>query len=188
MGKPLDSEPNSAGKKRDEEEESGANEPGSRSSESKDDSEAREVRAISEVDLPRSQIQKDGERPGKRRKTDTGEPGEPHASSPEEDEPPAKSSSPAPRARSPTPPVALPAFPRPRKPEAPSKSVLALQGLDKALIEAEVVDPATTVPLDTGAKGAQDERTGLSGRIRSRLKDLGITELFAGPSRSPAPY
>ncbi|KAI1797370.1 DEAD-domain-containing protein [Ganoderma leucocontextum] len=177
-GKPLGSEPNTAGKTPNEEDESGADASESGGYESEGVSEAEEVRSIPEVVIPGTQVQKDGERPGKRRKIDTGEPDEPHASSPEEDEPLAKSS-PAPRRRSPTPPVALSAFPQPRKPEAPSKSVLALQGLDKALIEAEVVDPAATVPLDVDAKDAQDERTGLSGRMRNRLKDLGITELFA---------
>lgn len=143
------------------------------------------MRSLHDVAIPSTRAQKDGERARKRRKTDTGQPDVPRASSPEEHEPPTKSSHPpALRARSSTPPAALPVFPQPRRPEAPSKSVLALQGLDKALIEAEVVDPATTVPLDAGAKDALDERTGLSGRIRSRLKDLGITELFAGPSQS----
>ncbi len=61
--------------------------------------------------------------------------------------------------------------------------MLALQGLDKALIEAEIVNPATTLPLDA-AKDGQDERTGLSGKMRRRLQDLGITELFAGLSAS----
>ncbi|RPD61095.1 DEAD-domain-containing protein [Lentinus tigrinus ALCF2SS1-7] len=119
-----------------------------------------------------------GERPKKRRKLDTPPL---RASSPpkddieveENEQPPSE-----PRPRSPTPPVALPAFPQPRRPEAPSRTVLALQGLDKALIEAQVVDPATTLPLET-SKDAQDERTGLSGKMRRRLQDLGITELFA---------
>ncbi|KAI0749568.1 DEAD-domain-containing protein [Daedaleopsis nitida] len=84
----------------------------------------------------------------------------------------------APRRRSPTPPIALPAFPQPRRPEAPSRSVLALQGLDKALIEAEVVNPTTTLPLETSQDG-QHEKTGLSEKMRRRLHDLGITELFA---------
>ncbi|KAF8183978.1 DEAD-domain-containing protein [Pholiota molesta] len=57
----------------------------------------------------------------------------------------------------------LPSFPLPALPNAPSKSLLALQGLDQALISAE---------LDDGG-------TRLSERMRKRLRDLGITELFA---------
>ena len=123
----------------------------------------------------------DGERPKKRRKLDTPQP---RASSPPEDPIEVDNSEERtahPRPRSPTPPVALPAFPQPRTPEAPSRTVLALQGLDKALIEAEVVNAATTLPLET-SKDAHDERTGLSGKMRRRLQDLGITELFAGLS------
>ncbi|EJF64658.1 DEAD-domain-containing protein [Dichomitus squalens LYAD-421 SS1] len=164
--------------RRDEEDESGSDEAEPSGSESEGASAAEQVDAPPKIALPAKRG--DGERPKKRRKIDTEEPDARHASSPEDDEvaePPAQPSS-APRPRSATPPVALPAFPQPRRPEAPSKSVLALQGLDKALIEAEVVDPATTVPLDA-AKDAQDERTGLSGRMRRRLQDLGITELFA---------
>ncbi|KAI6025600.1 P-loop containing nucleoside triphosphate hydrolase protein [Pisolithus orientalis] len=51
-----------------------------------------------------------------------------------------------------------------------------MQGVDNALLQAEVIDPATVVPiLPTG----EDERTGLSERTRKRLLDLGIRELFA---------
>lgn len=80
-----------------------------------------------------------------------------------------------PQTRSPE--ATLPSFPLPALPDAPSKSVLALQGLDQALIDAEIVDPATlmTIPDGEGSGG-----TGLSEKIRKRLKDLGITELFAG--------
>ncbi|KAI0635676.1 P-loop containing nucleoside triphosphate hydrolase protein [Trametes polyzona] len=126
--------------------------------------------------VPLKRKQKEEARPKKRRKLDTPEAEEAvRAATPVEE--PETTSRPA-RARSPTPPVALPVFPQPRKPEAPSKTVLALQGLDKALIEAEVVDPATTLPLDTSQE-KQDEKTGLSGKMRRRLHDLGITELFA---------
>ena len=102
----------------------------------------------------------------------------------EGEEEPLPESTGAPRAKSPTPPIALPSFPQPRRPEAPSKSILALQGLDKALIEAQVVNPSTTLQLEASLE-AQDEGTGLSGKIRRRLQDLGINELFAGPSRMP---
>ncbi|KAI0787926.1 P-loop containing nucleoside triphosphate hydrolase protein [Fomes fomentarius] len=125
----------------------------------------------------RTKARKDEERPKKRRKLDTDEVSLHRASSaPEEDEVVVQSE--APRPGSPTPPVALPLFPQPRRPDAPSKSVLALQGLDKALIQAEVVNPATILPLET-SKEVQDEKTGLSARMRKRLQDVGITELFA---------
>ncbi|KAJ3555698.1 hypothetical protein NM688_g2432 [Phlebia brevispora] len=79
--------------------------------------------------------------------------------------------------RSPTPQVALPIFPLPRQPEGPSKSTLALQGLDKALVEAELVDPRTTVSITLEQ---EFERTyGLSDKMARRLKDLGIDGLFA---------
>lgn len=75
--------------------------------------------------------------------------------------------------------MALPSFPQLRRPDAPSKSLLALQGLDKALIEAELVEPDTVLPLDTSDK-VQHEETGLDLKTRKRLHELGITELFAG--------
>jgi ATP-dependent RNA helicase DDX51/DBP6 len=79
--------------------------------------------------------------------------------------------------RSPTPPVSLSVFPLPTVPDAPSKSTLALQGLDKGILEAEYVDPATTLTLfeDNNA-----DKLGLSEKMKRRLKDLGISELFAG--------
>ncbi|KII89763.1 hypothetical protein PLICRDRAFT_108662, partial [Plicaturopsis crispa FD-325 SS-3] len=70
----------------------------------------------------------------------------------------------------------LPSFPLPALPNAPSKSVLALQGLDQALVDAELVDPAKTLPIPDGG---DDAGTGLSERTRKRLKELGITDLFA---------
>ncbi|KAI6039806.1 P-loop containing nucleoside triphosphate hydrolase protein [Pisolithus marmoratus] len=74
------------------------------------------------------------------------------------------------------PPDSLPLFPSPTAPDAPSKSVLAMQGVDKALLQAEVIDPATVLPI---LPSGEDERTGLSERTRKRLLDLGISELFA---------
>lgn len=90
------------------------------------------------------------------------------------------SASPAPAApRTPTPPPGpLPSFPLPVQPDAPSKLDLALQGLDQALVEAEIVDPSSVQRLATD--GADDDGTGLSDRTRKRLGELGITELFAG--------
>ncbi|KIJ66690.1 hypothetical protein HYDPIDRAFT_174087 [Hydnomerulius pinastri MD-312] len=70
----------------------------------------------------------------------------------------------------------LPSFPLPALPNAPPKSVLALQGLDKALIHAEVIDPATNLLISTGE---EDDGMGLSAKTRKRLIELGINELFA---------
>lgn len=73
-------------------------------------------------------------------------------------------------------------FPVPKLPDPPSKSVLARQGLDQSLANAEVIDPTTTLSL-------QEENhvtRRLSARIRKRLGDLGITELFAS-KRTYAP-
>jgi len=67
---------------------------------------------------------------------------------------------------------ALPSFPLPELPDAPSKSALALQGLDKGLVDAEVVAQATVLPLTEGRQ--------LSERMTRRLKENGISELFAG--------
>ncbi|KAJ6570147.1 DEAD-domain-containing protein [Mycena vulgaris] len=71
----------------------------------------------------------------------------------------------------------LPSFPLPALPDAPSKSVLALQGLDQALVGAEIVDATglLAIPPD----GEDDGGTGLSEKTRKRLLDLGIVELFA---------
>ncbi|KAJ3006413.1 hypothetical protein NUW54_g3946 [Trametes sanguinea] len=141
-------------------------------SESDDASEA-------EVEAPKSspaqRTQTEEPRPKKRRKLDTPERDTLRPQSPVRAPPEPTVTT---RPRSPTPPVALPAFPQPRRPDAPSKTVLALQGLDKALIEAEIIDPATTLPLQA-LQDTQDERTGLSGRMCKRLSDLGIAELFA---------
>lgn len=85
------------------------------------------------------------------------------------------------RAMSP-PTAALPSFPLPKLPHAPSKSVLALQGLDKGLVHAELVDHARVLPIPSGA--ADHGGTELSERTRCRLLELGITELFAGACAS----
>ena len=84
--------------------------------------------------------------------------------------------------RSTSPQAALPLFPMPKQPDAPSKATLALQGLDHALAEAEWVDALQTVSLDVGS--AEDAR-GVSDKTRERLKELGISELFAGMPPSP---
>jgi ATP-dependent RNA helicase DDX51/DBP6 len=72
---------------------------------------------------------------------------------------------------------ALPSFPLPTLPTAPSKIDLALQGLDKALVDAVVVGEGSHGPaLDLD----DDNKLCLSGRMNRRLKELGITNLFAG--------
>jgi ATP-dependent RNA helicase DDX51/DBP6 len=79
--------------------------------------------------------------------------------------------------RSPTPVGFLPSFPIPAQPAPPSKLALALQGLDTALQDAEVLDASSTLPLSTAADAS---RVGLSEGMRKRLLELGISELFAG--------
>lgn len=78
----------------------------------------------------------------------------------------------------PPPRAYLPSFPLPELPDAPSPSVLATQGLDRALVDASIVDPATVLPFKPD--GSDDSGTGLSEKSRKRLHELGITELFAG--------
>jgi ATP-dependent RNA helicase DDX51/DBP6 len=80
----------------------------------------------------------------------------------------------------------LRSFPVPKQPEPPSKSVLARQGLDRSLANAEVIDPTSTLPL-------QEENhitRRLSARMRKRLLELGITDLFASKPwcTSPSGY
>ncbi|KAJ4478534.1 P-loop containing nucleoside triphosphate hydrolase protein [Lentinula lateritia] len=79
--------------------------------------------------------------------------------------------------RSPTPQAALPTFPLPALPNPPSKATLALQGLDKALVDADIISPSKTLHIPPD--GDVDRGTGLSEKMRKRLVDLGITELFA---------
>ncbi|KAF5342628.1 hypothetical protein D9611_001912 [Ephemerocybe angulata] len=71
----------------------------------------------------------------------------------------------------------LPRFPLPSHPDAPSKSTLALQGLDKHITEADIVHPSTVMAIPTD--GEDDGGTRLSEKTRRQLKELGITELFA---------
>jgi len=86
---------------------------------------------------------------------------------------------PLPTRMSPTPdlPNALPSFPLPVLPDAPSKSLLALQGLDQALLDAALVSPSTVLRIPIGK---DDGGTRLSEKTRKRLRDIGIAELFAG--------
>ncbi|PPQ69692.1 hypothetical protein CVT26_001651 [Gymnopilus dilepis] len=71
---------------------------------------------------------------------------------------------------------ALPSFPLPALPNAPSKSELALLGLDRALVGAELIPPSTILPIPLAK---EDGGTRLSERTRRRLRDIGVTELFA---------
>ena len=91
----------------------------------------------------------------------------------------ARPDAPLPTRVSPTPALlnALPSFPLPALPDAPSKSLLALQGLDQALLGAELVSPLTILPIPAGK---DDGGTWLSEKMRKRLRDIGIVELFAG--------
>ncbi|KAJ7221014.1 P-loop containing nucleoside triphosphate hydrolase protein [Mycena haematopus] len=70
----------------------------------------------------------------------------------------------------------LPSFPLPALPNTPSKSALALQGLDRALVGAEIVDATGSLPIPPDG---DDRGTGLTEKTRKRLLELGIVELFA---------
>jgi ATP-dependent RNA helicase DDX51/DBP6 len=75
--------------------------------------------------------------------------------------------------------VPLAAFPMPSAPVAASQKALALQGLDPRLIDAEIVDSTRTMPIDS--PDTDDVSSfGLGSKTRKRLKELGITKLFAG--------
>ena len=80
---------------------------------------------------------------------------------------------------------ALPLFPLPTRPDAPSKTELALQGFDRARIEAELVDPNSTLPI---GMDADNTNSALGLKTRRALIDLGINELFAGISHSFAHF
>jgi hypothetical protein len=66
-------------------------------------------------------------------------------------------------------------FPVPTQPEPPSRSTLARQALSQSLAHAEVIDPQTTISLLEENHVARR----LSARMRKRLGELGINELFA---------
>ncbi|PVG04309.1 DEAD-domain-containing protein [Serendipita vermifera] len=67
-------------------------------------------------------------------------------------------------------------FPMPSQPAPISKAQLALQGMDKAMLDAEIIDPRKTERLNSDTGGTV---TRLSRRMRKRLDDMEITELFA---------
>ena len=78
--------------------------------------------------------------------------------------------------------VPLAAFPWPSPPAPASQKVLSLQGLDPGLLDAETVDSTHTVSIGSPHGDGLDTSSslGLSPKTRKRLKELGITELFAG--------
>ena len=65
-------------------------------------------------------------------------------------------------------------------PDAQDKTELVTvkQGLDRALARAQTVDPRQCTPLFLDENQSAD--IGLSAKTLRRLKELGITELFAG--------
>ncbi|KAH7101958.1 DEAD-domain-containing protein [Auriculariales sp. MPI-PUGE-AT-0066] len=76
--------------------------------------------------------------------------------------------------RDPPPPSTLPAFPLPVQPAPPSATELGRQGLDSALLAATKIDGRQTLSLSDVTVSEI-----LSERIRKRLVDMGIKELFA---------
>ncbi|KAG8712210.1 ATP-dependent RNA helicase dbp6 [Ceratobasidium sp. 423] len=85
---------------------------------------------------------------------------------------------PPPRPTSPVELPALPAFPLPIQPAPPSKAILALQGLDKAILDAEIIDPTATARVP--ASGEPDlSGLGIDDKMKERLGELGIESLFA---------
>ncbi|KAK2460978.1 hypothetical protein APHAL10511_007448 [Amanita phalloides] len=73
--------------------------------------------------------------------------------------------------------LALPRFPLPVLPDASFKTDLALQGLDQALVEGDLIDPSNVLPVPSEAD--EDTWLGLSLKMRRSLKELGIQEFFA---------
>lgn len=130
------------------------------------------VEVLEEEEIPAVETKKEV-RPKKKRKLDEDSGSSSSSSASEDEQEPPKLPS-----RS-TPPAALPSFPLPIAPKAPSKATLALQGLDKALLNAELIDPSRTLPLDA-LERPSDEVPVLSEKMKKRLVDLGISELFAG--------
>ncbi|KAJ1307855.1 hypothetical protein OPQ81_001935 [Rhizoctonia solani] len=101
--------------------------------------------------------------------------------SPEQTLEPPKKKQPLESPSHPAPPVelpTLPAFPLPKRPAPPSKATLALQGLDKAIINAQIIDPTATTPVPVSGE-SDPLGLGISDRMRGRLTELGIETLFA---------
>ncbi|KAF8514545.1 DEAD-domain-containing protein [Hysterangium stoloniferum] len=70
----------------------------------------------------------------------------------------------------------LPTFDMPSVTIPGSQRTLALQGLDQGLIGAEIVDSSKTIPIDSLDS---DTFGAISTKTKKRLKELGITDLFA---------
>ncbi|QRV75007.1 DEAD/DEAH box helicase [Ceratobasidium sp. AG-Ba] len=73
---------------------------------------------------------------------------------------------------------ALPSFPRPTRPTPPSKAALARQGLDRAILGAEIIDPSSSARVPRPGEPDLDG-LGLDDQMRERLVELGIEKLFA---------
>jgi ATP-dependent RNA helicase DDX51/DBP6 len=71
----------------------------------------------------------------------------------------------------------IPSFPLPSQPPMASKAQRTLQGMDSAMLDAEIVDPTLTTSLYTDGQSVGKL---LSPRMLKRLADIGVTELFAG--------
>lgn len=71
----------------------------------------------------------------------------------------------------------IPSFPLPSQPAVVSKAQRTLQGMDSAMLDAEIVDPKLTASLASDTQGINEH---LSPRMLKRLDELGVTELFAG--------
>jgi ATP-dependent RNA helicase DDX51/DBP6 len=77
----------------------------------------------------------------------------------------------------------LPVFPLPSQPAPPSKLALALQGLDTALSSAIVIPANSTHDISNSSSA---DEMGLTEKMRKRLLELDISELFAGSSTFPS--
>jgi ATP-dependent RNA helicase DDX51/DBP6 len=71
----------------------------------------------------------------------------------------------------------IPSFPLPSQPAIASKAQRTLQGMDSAMLDAEIVDPTLTTNLYNDGESI---RKHLSPRMLKRLADIGVAELFAG--------
>ena len=82
--------------------------------------------------------------------------------------------------------VPLAEFVMPSAPAAASQKALAMQGLDPGLIDAETVDSTRTRTIDNPDANDLDASSslGISPKTRKRLKELGLTEFFAGENTS----
>ncbi|WVW80576.1 hypothetical protein I302_102562 [Kwoniella bestiolae CBS 10118] len=82
-------------------------------------------------------------------------------------------------------PEPLEAFPLPRSAPAPAPEVLARQGLPTGLEDAEFIDQSLRLALDElqapvkTASGEVKEMKGLSERMKEKLRETGVEDLFA---------